>query len=388
MFDCQRKLLIVSHSHRLGGAQGILLALVQDLLRHHYECHVVFPRAGPFAEKMAELNDFSKVVKVHFSTLKWWGGYYPNTVYKIVGVLMELPDSVRRLQQIIETEKIDLVLSNTAAMVDGALAARLSGVPHVWYVHELLSQDPKLVSLLRLEFLYPLVLMMSRAVMAASHAVKAEITQWAGPIEDPSKITTITPGIKSPPDIPPVRLKNIILSVGGICRRKGQLNLLRAARIVCEHYPDVVFMNAGSPWEDQYTEDLIQERRELNLEKNFLLLRYQANMDAFYRKGTVLAIPATCEAFGLSALEAMSYGLPVVSTRCGGPEEIVHDQITGFLVDVDSPEQIADRIMLLLDHPELANSMGAMGRTRVEEHFSYSRFLESVHQVIEGALAQ
>jgi glycosyltransferase involved in cell wall biosynthesis len=383
-----KKLLIISHSNRLGGAQSVLLALIRDLFRYRYECHVVFPRAGPFSEQVEALEIFSDgyPVKVHFVRLKWWGGFYANTVYKIVGFLLELPDSVRAIAQIIREERIDLVLSNTVAMVDGALAARVCRVPHVWYVHELLSRDPKLVSLFRLEFLYPLVLMMSREVIAVSNEVRDEITRYSGPIEDPSKVKVVYSGLKNQPEQHPRSRSQLVISAGGICRRKGQLDLLRAAKIVCEHVPEAQFVTAGSPWEEEYMAALLRERESLGMQDKFHIIRFQDDMDAFYRRGSVFAMAATCESFGLVLAEAMSYGLPVVSTACGGPSEIVWDGHTGYLVGIADAHLMAKAIIRLLRNPDLADKMGQAGRERVKAEFGYDRFLNQVGEIVALAL--
>ena len=79
------------------------------------------------------------------------------------------------------------------------------------------------------------------------------------------------------------------------------------------------------------------------------------------------------EAFSITCLDGSAAGLPVVATRCGGPEEIVEDGKTGFLVPVDDDKSIAERLAWLLDHPANAAAMGTAGRLLVGERFSPDR---------------
>jgi glycosyltransferase involved in cell wall biosynthesis len=76
------------------------------------------------------------------------------------------------------------------------------------------------------------------------------------------------------------------------------------------------------------------------------------------------------ESFSLTCQEASAAGLPIIATRSGGPEEIIEDGRTGFLVELDNVEAMTERMMWLLDHPEEARIMGEAGQKRVADLFS------------------
>lgn len=76
------------------------------------------------------------------------------------------------------------------------------------------------------------------------------------------------------------------------------------------------------------------------------------------------------ESFSLTCLEASAAGLPVIATRCGGPEEIIEDGTTGLLVAVGDIDAMADKMRWLLERPAEAAVMGAAGRKLVAERFS------------------
>ena len=82
-------------------------------------------------------------------------------------------------------------------------------------------------------------------------------------------------------------------------------------------------------------------------------------------------------------LESMALARPTVSTRCGGPEEIVEDGKTGYLVPVRDPEALADRIIELLGDPERSEAMGAAARTRVELAFSLRSMIDRYEELYE-----
>jgi L-malate glycosyltransferase len=81
------------------------------------------------------------------------------------------------------------------------------------------------------------------------------------------------------------------------------------------------------------------------------------------------------ESFSITCLDASAAALPLVATRCGGPEEIVEDGKTGFLVPVGDIAAMAERMAWLLDHPAQAASMGAAGQALVADRFSRDKAL-------------
>ena len=87
------------------------------------------------------------------------------------------------------------------------------------------------------------------------------------------------------------------------------------------------------------------------------------------------------ESFSLTCQEASAFGVPVIATRCGGPEEIVVDGVTGFLVDVGDVTTMADRMARLLDDPQMAEEMGARGAALVAERFSPGGFRKTVAEI-------
>ena len=85
----------------------------------------------------------------------------------------------------------------------------------------------------------------------------------------------------------------------------------------------------------------------------------------------VFVVPSQQEGLCLAALEAMAAGCPVVSTRCGGPEEFVQDGQTGFLSDA-SPESLAHAIARLVEDRELRARCAFGARALVERSYTRS----------------
>jgi starch synthase len=91
-----------------------------------------------------------------------------------------------------------------------------------------------------------------------------------------------------------------------------------------------------------------------------------------YSHAAVFCCPSVYEPFGIINLEAMACGTPVVASAVGGIIEVVEDGITGLLVPPGQPRELAAALNAVLGDPARATAMGAAGRKRVEEHFSWA----------------
>lgn len=107
-----------------------------------------------------------------------------------------------------------------------------------------------------------------------------------------------------------------------------------------------------------------------------------------YSAAEMCVVPSLYEGFGLPAAEAMSCGLPVVSTTGGAlPEVIGRDGEAGLLVPPAQPEALATAIRTLLDDSSLRRKLGEAGRKRVEREFTWRRAAEKTLEVYQEAVS-
>jgi glycosyltransferase involved in cell wall biosynthesis len=91
---------------------------------------------------------------------------------------------------------------------------------------------------------------------------------------------------------------------------------------------------------------------------------------ALYQKASIFALPSEEEGFGVVLLEAMACGIPVISTRSGGPDGIITDGEDGYLVSLDDASALADRIARLRLDEGLNREMGRRARASIERRYA------------------
>jgi glycosyltransferase involved in cell wall biosynthesis len=109
-------------------------------------------------------------------------------------------------------------------------------------------------------------------------------------------------------------------------------------------------------------------------------------LQGLYARAAVVACPSRREGFGVACLEAMAHGRPVVAGDVGGLRDLVVDGETGYLVPPRDVAALREALQRLLGDRELRRRLGAAGRERAREHFSWERATEATLAAYEDAL--
>ena len=175
-----------------------------------------------------------------------------------------------------------------------------------------------------------------------------------------------------------------ILTVARLHPNKGLTYLLQAMPQLIEDYPSSKLIIIGrGPIENQIRELIHQ----LSLENHVILLTEpipNKEMNKIYSGCDVFVLPSIKEPFGRVILEAMACGKPVIATKVGGPQDIVEDGRTGYLVDRANPDQLATRISELLQDPKKRRNFGQAGRELVVERFDWRKIAKRYVEIYES----
>tara|TARA_B100000787_G_scaffold75977_1_gene55925 strand:- start:2705 stop:3940 length:1236 start_codon:yes stop_codon:yes gene_type:complete len=198
-------------------------------------------------------------------------------------------------------------------------------------------------------------------------------------IEDP------TPSLKCLPSVTENNPshKSYCLMLATYEARKGHGYLLQAFQTVVKDFNDVQLKiyGYGLPHEKKQVSD---EVVRLDLEKNVVLGDFTPQKNSLLAGASVLVVPSQAyESFGLTIVEAMAFGVPVVTTDVGGMPEVLGDSKAGYVCSKDNPIEFADAIKKILGDPTLASELGRNGRLAFERRFMAPVMAQQYAQLIK-----
>jgi glycosyltransferase involved in cell wall biosynthesis len=328
-------------------------------------------------------------VAVEIHDLLWWMCEEPSLLYfkRLLGGTW---GRVRHLVRWIKENQVDLVYTSTSVIFEGALAARLAGIPHVWHVHEVLKPKHMRFNLLPVPLIIQLIGKFSDRVIFESEAART-VCRAAIPHE---KSLTVYNSLRFPVTAP-VEDKSVaraqfgldagrclILWMGRFSTRKNPLLLIRTIPLL-QHKNETLFVFVGQgPLEGDMTSMISL----LHLEGHCRLLPFQVDAQSLLRAADALVLTSDEESFGLVLVEAGACELPVVATRTQGPAEIVDDGQTGFLIGPGNEAELATCLDRLIHDRDLRQDMGRKAAAHVADLFSAAKNTARIQAVFDELL--
>jgi phosphatidylinositol alpha-1,6-mannosyltransferase len=214
-----------------------------------------------------------------------------------------------------------------------------------------------------------------------------------------SRISVVYPAVDATrfrPDIDgfPVRARYagandvLLLSVGRLQRRKGHDVVIEALHRLRDHTPVIRYVIAGNGEERPRLEARVGELG-LRDRVSFAGVVPDDDLPAYYAACDVFVLPnrvdeRDVEGFGIVFLEAAATARPAIGGDSGGVPEAVQRDVTGLLVDGASVDAVAEALRRLADGADLRVRLGAAGRARVEQQFTWQRAADAVTALQEA----
>lgn len=206
-------------------------------------------------------------------------------------------------------------------------------------------------------------------VVAISHFCRSQLMLFSDP-SDWGKIVVVHCGVdpsgygKQPRGPFGTR----VVFIGRLDPVKGAPLLVEAMRQVIMHHPEAQLTMVGDGPARASAE---AKAKALGIARNVTFTGFQSQgaVAALLENQDMLVLPSFAEGVPVVLMEAMASRIPVIASRVAGVQELVEDGISGFAVPPGDVSTLADRIMQLMEDPDLAVQMGRAGRTMVEREF-------------------
>jgi len=166
----------------------------------------------------------------------------------------------------------------------------------------------------------------------------------------------------------------LVVSIGNIRPAKGYQHLVEAAIRLSEYDRNTHFVVVGHQRESLFN-DLKAQILRAPRQPNIHWLGFREDVRDILQQADIFLLPSVSEGFSIATVEAMMAGIPVIATRSGGPEEILDDQSTGYLIPVEDPDAIV-RAIQKLKNPLVRQSLINSAREKANDRFSLASMLQ------------
>lgn len=376
------RVLLVATRLTIGGELNVILDIASYLNSHpHFEVHLA---AGPVPPQEVDLTYLANERGIPFVKIPSMVTYI--SPWHILRSSAELYAHMRQ-------EKYDVVHTNNAfAGAAGRLAAVLARVPviihhvHGWGLQNDMSK-------------------LARMVYVGSERVCATFSSRLIAVSKPNIEKGIANGICKEDKFAliynGIDLENfqqqvdrqavcsdlgldpeckIIGQIGRLDKQKNPLDFIRAAAMVVEKYPKAQFVIAGDGVLRPECESLI---KELNLTGKFFLLGYRNDINRIYPILALTALSSLWEGLPVVFQESMIAGRPIVANDVDGARDVIIDGKTGYLVRPHQPQEMADRILTLLNDAKLCDQMGVTAKQHAQQFSNENMVKQIVSLYIE-----
>lgn len=383
-----KTILFIHQSAELYGSDKTLFSLVKEIQLHDIKPIVVLPEEGDLAILLRESNIeiiISPIIKLSRSI------FSPINFVKLPFLILS---SLNSLEKQLRNHSIDLVHSNTLAVLIGALYAKWKKIGHVWHVHEIIEKPYFLNKFYRVlvNSLSTKVVFNSKAsfysLVGKNSSLKAKSSVIYNGVDKPNKIYTLD-------EINNFKLNEMKLSsetivvgiVGRISRWKGHLLLLEAFEKLRLQNSNVFLLVIGSPPLDQthFLSNLEKEIFSKKLNEFVKIIPFSKDIWKYWAIIDIAVVPSTePEPFGLVAVEALLSKKPVIVAGHGGLLEIIEHQKTGLLFEPNNVDSLMRAIQLLISDQALSAELGINGQKSVLQKFTTQKYVNNFVELYQN----
>ena len=388
------RLLLVSHNLNYEGAPLILLDHARSLRDQGCELTVIAPAAGP-------LRDIYEAMGV------------PVTVCPFAPLGDDVETwrrSMRDKSERLCVAMADLVIANTLVAYHGIELARLTGVPSLWLIHESVSLEDSLETFFGASSRGSMRALLSGWLSQSATRVVFQARATADLFADLNYRDhfRVLPGYldtgridahvaATDRDAERARLgidadEIVILAVGTICERKAQhllVDAIKEVRSAANRRLRCLLVGArDDQGRDEYLARVRQQTVEHGLSNVVALIPETGAVNDYYRVADLFVLASGNESFPRVLLEAMAFGLPIVSSKVFGVPEMLTDGHDALLVPSGDATALAGALRRLIQNPALAASLGRQASATVRHRFTPAHRIPQFIDLVKEATTQ
>lgn len=361
-----KKILFVDKEFRMGGAEYSMLDLVKSTVKTEFESYAIIGGHGVFESELLNVG-IKKIYINRFQSWRWWGKSIIERLKLIISIPLQIL-SLLNLIRVFKEINPDIIHFNTTRHIIAMVAAKILGLNSVVHFRELPKNNSDFFGGLKLLFYF---LHMNNFWIANSMTTYNSLR----PFKRNKKIKVIYNGIdtkkfKSIPKIYNTNFKIVMLATI-VPWKRIELFIEIAERII-RREKRISFLIAGKG-DNEYLDSLVQIINKKKLNKNIRFKGFVKNIPEFLSNCHMMLHTSGAETFGRVYVEAMLSNLPVIALRGGASEEIILNNITGYLFSESDLNYVVEKVIHLYSSHNDRQMMGKRGKERAIKKYSIER---------------
>lgn len=377
--------LYVTHSTDLSGANRSMLQMILELRDYHgVKPFVVFPKV--FVKNTKTIEDVLR--ENNIPALSHRLSYFQRKktgIFYMIYYIIFSPLYLFHLLFLLRNKKFDIVHSNSSIIDTGLYISKFLHIPHVWHFREVAALSFNAKSVLG-EGYQRWVYSKTDKIIAISHNVRDE---FKGLI--PMDKTVVIPnGVKPPvfqhfPDHDSNRIN--ICIVGRVEPNKNQLEAVEALSYLATTVLGNVRLHIIGNSLSEYGSLISKHIKENKLDDVVILHGVKNNVDELLQNMNIGLMLSKHEAFGRVTVEYMMHGVCVIASNTSANPEIIKDGENGLLYNIGNPEDLANKISLLVNNRAMLKKLSQEGydnamrnyQSRTNSERVYEQYLLTTH---------
>ncbi len=292
--------------------------------------------------------------------------------------------------------EIDIIHANMyTPVIPASIFGKIRRVPVVMTLHNLMnwkqwsSQEGVLRSTSFLGPVYEKLIL--RLPVSVVHVESRKVRDQLRLINPNAKAVVIYNGIEIEDDLDllsKLRYDKFVLYISRLVEGKNLQTVILAFKKVAQLMPDARLIVAGDGPLRQEWQELVNSN---NLQNNILFLGHISDRKNKYEllaTASAVVFPSISEGFGMVSIEAFQMSKPLLISNLRPSDEIVDDNVDGYLLPPHDPDIWAEKILFLLNNPEICKDMGSKGRLKVLETFNMAAVSNNMERLYERLISK
>ena len=367
------RILYVITKSEIGGAQTHLMEVVRYMHRAGHDVSVVTGTAGWLTNELAAIGVDYEILPDLIRDIN------PAKDIKIITSICH----------ILEDKQPDIIHCHSSkAGIVGRVAGAIKNIPAVFTAHGWAFTNgvspAKRIIYAAIEHM---MLGITKRVICVSEFDRQLAKRWF--LHNYNRIVTVHNGIVDKTfnsniareDFLPLKL----VSVARFSHQKNNMELIRAVEQINKLYSGSLQLNMVGDG------PLLSEAQAYvtshKLENDVHFLGSRTDVDDILNKNDIFCLISNYEGLPISIIEAMRAGMPIIASDVGGVNELVQDEVNGFLIPRGNISELVDKLKYILEHKKLIKSMGEASRKIYEEEYTADRMNQKILSVYNEVIA-